>query len=558
MGTRRGKTIQRGILMILVVFLSLSCTLFGRTSPPPGAPPQGAASADPATPTAPVIAEPAEPTALPLPTAVPAGQVASLSAVTRSQGEVAFSDPLAGRAVAVTVVDEQTRAPLDKIQVTLASNGAMILLIAVDPTQKYAPVVEEIAYEGGQSRQPGGARLAAPAPVAPLAVVLAMVTFLQVWETGRSAVAFFNDLPALESWSESVASYCLRPDQVGNAKEVVLNAGFLLLGGWMGKAIGKLAKTQVLLIDEASLQGLAEVFTNLLQEQTGLGLDQLIDQQGAYIVRWTEYRIQGTLTYFARPDGFCLEPLDASDPQSILDWVNYGLANSEPYALTSLPMADQMYYTNYLEGGQGTSPARYTAELNRRLPASAPVCDGYTFEDDFFKIWTHNWEPDWQMTEMCYIGCSPINPPYESDRHAFFFVEDGGQWKLRALWLNDWELFSFGRPYPITPCGRPVAEAPGGDALQQSACPGAPPQRMEVGQPGQVCTRRDNVALRKGPARSAEVITRLNPGAEFRVVGGPACADDWSWWQIALPDGRQGWIAEGGDSSDPYFICPLE
>ncbi len=81
---------------------------------------------------------------------------------------------------------------------------------------------------------------------------------------------------------------------------------------------------------------------------------------------------------------------------------------------------------------------------------------------------------------------------------------------------------------------------------------------MEVGRTGRVCTQRDNVALREGPDRSAEVITRLNPGVAFSVTGGPACADGWSRWQVELADGRRGWIAEGGDSTDPYFICPGE
>jgi hypothetical protein len=90
-----------------------------------------------------------------------------------------------------------------------------------------------------------------------------------------------------------------------------------------------------------------------------------------------------------------------------------------------------------------------------------------------------------------------------------------------------------------------------------SSCPGAPQQRMIVNQRGYVCTQSDSVRLRQGPARSAEVIIELPTGSQFTVMGGPSCADNWSWWQIQTDSGFSGWISEGGgDVADPYFICP--
>jgi hypothetical protein len=48
----------------------------------------------------------------------------------------------------------------------------------------------------------------------------------------------------------------------------------------------------------------------------------------------------------------------------------------------------------------------------------------------------------------------------------------------------------------------------------------------------------------------------LEPGTQFTIIGGPSCSDNWSWWNIRLDDGTTGWVSEGGDEIDPYFICP--
>ncbi|GEM_PF-1876101 len=90
-----------------------------------------------------------------------------------------------------------------------------------------------------------------------------------------------------------------------------------------------------------------------------------------------------------------------------------------------------------------------------------------------------------------------------------------------------------------------------------NSCPGAPPQRMVVGKRGIVCTKMDDVWLRLRPNRSAAALTDLGPGTVFTIVGGPSCANGWSWWQIETSAGELGWISEGGDAIDPYFICPL-
>ncbi len=89
-----------------------------------------------------------------------------------------------------------------------------------------------------------------------------------------------------------------------------------------------------------------------------------------------------------------------------------------------------------------------------------------------------------------------------------------------------------------------------------SSCPGAPPQKLEVGDKAYVCTRTDSVRLRDGAGKQYNTIKSLVPGADIKIVGGPKCADNWSWWKVETESGYVGWIAEGGDNVDPYFICP--
>jgi hypothetical protein len=91
-----------------------------------------------------------------------------------------------------------------------------------------------------------------------------------------------------------------------------------------------------------------------------------------------------------------------------------------------------------------------------------------------------------------------------------------------------------------------------------NSCPGAPAQRMIINQRGFVCTREDAVKLRSVPRRSGGEIMQLAPGTSFAVIGGPSCADNWSWWNVRLDNGTTGWVSEGGDQTDPYFICPLK
>lgn len=89
-----------------------------------------------------------------------------------------------------------------------------------------------------------------------------------------------------------------------------------------------------------------------------------------------------------------------------------------------------------------------------------------------------------------------------------------------------------------------------------NSCRGAPPQRLEANEDAIVCTQSDNVYLRSGPSLNFDIIRRAPPGTVVWVLEGASCANNWSWWKVQLPSGIIGWMSEGGDSKDPYFLCP--
>ena len=89
-----------------------------------------------------------------------------------------------------------------------------------------------------------------------------------------------------------------------------------------------------------------------------------------------------------------------------------------------------------------------------------------------------------------------------------------------------------------------------------SSCPGAPKQRLETNEDAEVCTKKDNVFLRSGPGKSYSILTKVGPGTVVWVSDGPKCSDNWSWWKVELSNHTVGWMAEGGDNIDSYYLCP--
>jgi hypothetical protein len=246
----------------------------------------------------------------------------------------------------------------------------------------------------------------------------------------------------------------------------------------------------------------------------------------------------------------------------VLDWILYGLKTQDILVFEPIVASQGLFYAFYIEGGQSLDKETYLQHLNARL-ASAPHCDGITREgSSSLLVWTSGWSPPWQMEEICYIECATVMPPRESSTAAFMLFSHNGHWGIHGMYQNTPENYYFIEPLPpIAPCDTPYDELVDYDLVIRGytpgdVCPGAPPQRMQIDKRGYVCTQKDRVALRTEPGRGYDVLKYLDPGTTFLVVNGAVCADNWSWWEVRLDDGFVGWIAEGGDNVDPYFICP--
>lgn len=59
----------------------------------------------------------------------------------------------------------------------------------------------------------------------------------------------------------------------------------------------------------------------------------------------------------------------------------------------------------------------------------------------------------------------------------------------------------------------------------------------------------DGLNLRESASTEADVVTQLSAGQEVNIIGGPEEAGGYTWWQVQLGDGLQGWVA--GDFLEP-------
>jgi Bacterial SH3 domain len=99
-------------------------------------------------------------------------------------------------------------------------------------------------------------------------------------------------------------------------------------------------------------------------------------------------------------------------------------------------------------------------------------------------------------------------------------------------------------PPPFAPLADPTAVLP---------CPNNLPPRLIVQQQGVTLPGPAN-NVRSQPNTSAEQVGQLAAGAQFTVVGGPICADGFTWWRVAQNDTNLGWTAEGDAD---YWLGPL-
>ena len=102
----------------------------------------------------------------------------------------------------------------------------------------------------------------------------------------------------------------------------------------------------------------------------------------------------------------------------------------------------------------------------------------------------------------------------------------------------------------------PTSINSGGIKPEIPSCPGAPKAQLELNEDAEVCTKKDNVFMRSGPGKNNDVVTKLIPQSVVWVLDGPICADRAYWWKVRTNTDIVGWMMEGGDKKDPYYLCP--
>jgi carboxyl-terminal processing protease len=90
-------------------------------------------------------------------------------------------------------------------------------------------------------------------------------------------------------------------------------------------------------------------------------------------------------------------------------------------------------------------------------------------------------------------------------------------------------------------------------------CPLAMPAHLTSGQSAAVT---NYLYLRSSPGIGSNWIQTINPKTQVEVVGSPTCVPHrngaYIWWQVKLPDGTMGWLAEGSFTRKAYFLEPVK
>ncbi len=94
---------------------------------------------------------------------------------------------------------------------------------------------------------------------------------------------------------------------------------------------------------------------------------------------------------------------------------------------------------------------------------------------------------------------------------------------------------------------------PGPTATSAFLCPGKPASIVSVGIRART-TFIDGTTTRLRAAPDGEVVEGLPEGFEIDIVGGPICTNTFTWWQVRIPDGTIGWMAEA--DAERYYIEP--
>ncbi|MCB9453208.1 MAG: SH3 domain-containing protein [Anaerolineaceae bacterium] len=86
-----------------------------------------------------------------------------------------------------------------------------------------------------------------------------------------------------------------------------------------------------------------------------------------------------------------------------------------------------------------------------------------------------------------------------------------------------------------------------------TACADGLPPRMRAGQAGRVLNTA-NLNVRAEPATTSEREGVISGGDVFMVIGGPVCAEGYTWWQVDYKNTLSGWAVEALGTQ--YLMLP--
>ncbi len=157
---------------------------------------------------------------------------------------------------------------------------------------------------------------------------------------------------------------------------------------------------------------------------------------------------------------------------------------------------------------------------------------------------THEWGPSWSPdgSKIAYTSCLAKS---EANICDIYIMNADGSEQTRLT-----ELHSF----IVGPVWSPSLQK----AITQNPDCTSGWSRLNAGDQAKVSEETDTPnRVRSGPSTADEIIGRLDPGTDVKVIEGPVCVDGLIFWKVehkSIPGGT-GWTAEGDGTE--YWLEPL-
>jgi len=217
--------------------------------------------------------------------------------------------------------------------------------------------------------------------------------------------------------------------------------------------------------------------------------------------------------------------LDLSDPESIVYWLAYDIANGTIDSFRKVIMQDELQYgTGFAGGRDSINKQTFLVELEKRI-TNIPQCVGYTISNKKIDLWPKNWQPVWSF-----------RGGHKSEELVFsFFLYD----KDIDTWAYFFPSSDILEVVDHQPCPE-IGETDHTSILTQDGNGNK--------QYGRISNQVVEASLRTTPGYSGkndnvDVIVKVQSGERIEIIGGPEEKDGLIWWNVTWK-GYKGWIAD--------------